>query len=164
MEDPSLEGAAKTRLMARFNSRVAELVAKDAELAELRKERKQRGVVGVPIATRQQALERLLARMGEAEGDELYKLRASVSAALKGVVHRIWVSGKLDEVHPNGMVTSEASIQIQMVGDNRVYLWSPGAERFLAFNIPKGGKVTVDKVNFDGSPSGAAEGVMYPSA
>lgn len=81
---------------ARLKSRSAQLAAKDAEIADLREASKKRGVSSISVKGRQEVIQRLLGKMDAVEGEELYRLRATVSAALKGVI--AWIEFVVEEV------------------------------------------------------------------
>jgi DNA invertase Pin-like site-specific DNA recombinase len=67
----------------------AQLGEIDKELDRLRAEQKEVGA-GVTVKARQEALQALIVQLTSVEGDKLYSLRAAISAALRGVVEKIW--------------------------------------------------------------------------
>lgn len=69
----------------------------DAQIAKLKDEQKEAGV-GVPIEARQKALRGLIGRLVSVEGEDLYRLRAAIAAALRGVV-------EVTRFDPNGDIT-----------------------------------------------------------
>lgn len=70
---------------ARLTKRRGELRAKEAHLRDLREQYEQGGATP-PMASRQEALQRLVRQMATAEGEGLYRLRVAVNEALSGVI------------------------------------------------------------------------------
>ena len=68
----------------------------EAKVAKLRRMREASTIVPIPASDRQEAIQRLFARMGECDGIELYNLRAAIHAALRGVID--WVSFDDDKI------------------------------------------------------------------
>lgn len=109
---------------ARLKARSAQLAAKDAEIADLRDIKKREGVSTVPVKTRQEAIQRMLAQMDAAEGDELYRLRAAISAALKSVI--AWIEFVEDEaMRLNGETFMDHYVMVHMEGEETAYMIDP---------------------------------------
>lgn len=109
---------------ARLKTRSAQLAAKEAEIADLREARKKAGVSTIPMKSRQEAIQRLLAQMDAAEGEELYKLRASISAALRGVI--AWIEFYSEEAMTiTGEEFEDHYVMVRMEGDENSYLIDP---------------------------------------
>lgn len=112
-------------LLDRYRQRKGQLEAKDAEIAELRDQRAANTATKMPFKTRQDALQRLLDQMATAEGAELYRLRASVSAALKGVIR--WIEFYKEEaIGMDGPMKDQFFddhyVMVRMQGDENTYL------------------------------------------
>ncbi len=112
-------------ILDRYRQRKSELAAKDAQIAELREQRAAKAATKVPYRTRQEALQRLLDQMATAQGPELYRLRASVSAALKAVI--AWVEFYQEEVTGisgplAGQTFNDHYLMVRMVDDENTYL------------------------------------------
>jgi hypothetical protein len=115
-------------LLDRYRDRKGQLAAKDAEIAELREQRSASLSSTVPYKTRQEAIQRLLDQMATAEGSELYRLRASVSAALKAVI--AWVEFYEEEVSGTsgpmaGQFFNTYYVMVRMVDDENAYIIDP---------------------------------------
>lgn len=111
------------RLMSRYKQRLSELAVIDAQIGALKAECEERGAA-IPFANRQQALVRLAAKLATAEGNELYDLRAAISAGLKNVVDWIEFYGRPDETGCGDVVVREDYVMVRMVGDERAYMIS----------------------------------------
>ena len=112
-------------LLDRYRDRKGQLAAKEAEIAELRERRNASLSATVPYKTRQEAMQRLLDQMAAAEGAELYRLRAGISAALKGVVAGIEFHE--EEVYGfagarQGETFNTHYLLVHMVDDENAYL------------------------------------------
>lgn len=110
---------------ARLKTRSAQLAAKDAEIADLRDAKKKQGVSSIPLKSRQEAIQAMLAKMDTLEGEELYRLRASISAALRGVV--AWIEFYSEEgMQATGEEIEVHYVMVRMEGDESSYIIDPG--------------------------------------
>lgn len=114
-----------TTVSIRLKNRTAQLAELDADLVRLREKRKQEGVSTIPVKSRQEAIQRLLTQMENAEGDELFKLRSAVSASLKGVI--AYIEFHVEEVVGmagplEGETFNDHYLIVRMIGDERMYL------------------------------------------
>ena len=100
------------RAKARRAQREAELKAKEAEITALKASGHQLAA-RLPFKTRQERLLRLVERMGEVEGAELYRLRAAVSEGLRSIIYVI-------DFDPNG------HIRVIVGGGGKIYRFRDG--------------------------------------
>jgi hypothetical protein len=117
--------AGEAGILARYQARAAELKAKDAAIADLRQARLAEGSATMPIAGRQEAIQSLLDQMAAADGDDLYRLRAAVSASLRSVIQ--WIEFYEEEVQGiagerTGETFNDHYVMVRMVGDENTYL------------------------------------------
>uniref|UniRef100_B0T614 Recombinase n=1 Tax=Caulobacter sp. (strain K31) TaxID=366602 RepID=B0T614_CAUSK len=99
-------------MVARYNERVTQLEAQEAEVAKL-KIAVEQTTYQVPLDTRRKALAGLIERLNTVEGAALYQLRASVALALKGVVDQI-------RFHKDG------NVDVIQAGGGRAYRFKDG--------------------------------------
>jgi DNA invertase Pin-like site-specific DNA recombinase len=108
-----------TGILGRYRQRKNELDAKDAEIVELRRMMREKQVLAPPLESRQAAIEKLVQQMQVAEGEELYRIRAAVSASLKGVIGWIEFYGAPDEVFEN-VTVREHYIEVRLADDDNI--------------------------------------------
>jgi DNA invertase Pin-like site-specific DNA recombinase len=137
-------------LLAQMTKAEADIDAAKRQLREVEGTIKAKAT-DLSLSSRQDALRSLLEKMDEAEGEELYELRAAVSNAFRGVIQQIWFNGEPDtpgrqytrsngEIVNIGSIPGSQHLTIEMKADTSAYGFLPDGTAIIFGNSPSGGK------------------------